>query len=234
MLNSNQNRISSLVGLCVALGGALMAFEYGHPELLPDKIEFIAEGSEEEEKIETIIIFKEEKVPELKKPKTKPKPQPDPKPKQIFKQVSNDFDPDDLPDMFPDEEGIDTAEATPEWISGPVNRPDVWPYSCNCEEVPVEVRSQCTSINLRSYYKQNARYPIMAKDLGIEGEVEVHFVIDRDGSIGDTRIGKSVHPILDREAIRVVKSFPCFKPGYMGTKPVPVNYKAKIVFNLID
>ena len=43
--------------------------------------------------------------------------------------------------------------------------------------------------------------------------VYVRFVVERDGSVGDVEVLRSVHPLLDEEAVRVVETFPGFRRG---------------------
>ena len=59
---------------------------------------------------------------------------------------------------------------------------------------------------LMSYLASNIKYPVVAQENGVQGRVIVSFVVERDGSISDVRVARSVDPSLDREAQRVVKS----------------------------
>jgi len=85
---------------------------------------------------------------------------------------------------------------------------------------------------MRKYLAQTIRYPIYAQEHGIQGEVMVSFVINKDGMIGNLKIVKSAHPVLDEEAIRVVKSMPRWKPGTQRGNPVNTNYTVPINFRL--
>ena len=85
---------------------------------------------------------------------------------------------------------------------------------------------------LRKYIAEHIKYPDLAMEKGIEGTVFVRFVIEKDGSIGEIQITRGVDPLLDQEAVRVVKSLPKFKPGYQDGRPVPVWYSIPIVFKL--
>lgn len=84
---------------------------------------------------------------------------------------------------------------------------------------------------LMNFLMQNVIYPAECAEAEIQGKVMVKFVVQKDGSIGDVEITKSVHPILDAEAIRVVKSMPKWTPGTLDGSPVnvwfllPVNFK---------
>ena len=85
---------------------------------------------------------------------------------------------------------------------------------------------------LLKYLSDNIRYPKNAHDNKIEGRVVISFVIQKDGTIGETKILRSVDPELDAEALRVVRSLPAFTPGKMNGKAVAVWYSLPIAFKL--
>lgn len=85
---------------------------------------------------------------------------------------------------------------------------------------------------LMSYLASNIKYPVVAQENGVQGRVIVSFVVERDGSISDVRIARSVDPSLDREAQRVVKSMPRWKPGKQNGSAVRVKYTVPVVFRL--
>ncbi len=86
---------------------------------------------------------------------------------------------------------------------------------------------------IMEYIKTNIKYPEPAMANGIQGKVVVRFVVGKDGSVSKVEILKGVHPELDIEAIRVVKSLPSFeKPGIKDGKEVAVWYVIPIQFAL--
>ena len=85
---------------------------------------------------------------------------------------------------------------------------------------------------LMSYLASNIKYPVVAQGNGVQGRVIVSFVVERDGSISDVRVARSVDPSLDREAQRVVKSMPRWKPGKQNGSAVRVKYTVPVVFRL--
>lgn len=85
---------------------------------------------------------------------------------------------------------------------------------------------------LISYLASNIKYPVVAQENGVQGRVNVSFVVERDGSISDVRVARSVDPSLDREAQRVVKSMPRWKPGKQNGSAVRVKYTVPVVFRL--
>ena len=85
---------------------------------------------------------------------------------------------------------------------------------------------------LMSFLRDHIKYPAVAEENGIQGRVTVQFVVEKDGSVTDVRIMKSVDPSLDKEAERVVKSMPKWIPGKQNGSPVRVNYYVPVVFRL--
>ncbi len=85
---------------------------------------------------------------------------------------------------------------------------------------------------LMLYLASNIKYPVVAQENGVQGRVIVSFVVERDGSISDVRVARSVDPSLDREAQRVVKSMPRWNPGKQNGSAVRVKYTVPVVFRL--
>lgn len=84
---------------------------------------------------------------------------------------------------------------------------------------------------LYKYLGNNIRYPKEAQDKFIQGKVYAKFVINVDGSIGEVKIVRSVHKLLDDETVRVIKTMPNWIPAeHKGQKvavwyKLPINYK---------
>lgn len=85
---------------------------------------------------------------------------------------------------------------------------------------------------LFEYLSKNIRYPVVAEENGVQGRVIVTFVVERDGSITDVKVIKSVDPSLDKEAQRVVKSMPHWIPGKQNGSAVRVKYTVPVTFRL--
>lgn len=78
----------------------------------------------------------------------------------------------------------------------------------------------------------NLRYPVYAKNANIQGRVVVTFIINRDGSVADIKVAKPVHPMLDREALRVARMMPRWKPGMADNKPCRTMFAIPIEFRI--
>ena len=85
---------------------------------------------------------------------------------------------------------------------------------------------------LLEYLAKNIKYPVVAEENGVQGRVIVTFVVERDGSITDVKVVKSVDPSLDKEAARVVKSMPHWIPGKQNGSAVRVKYTVPVTFRL--
>ncbi|WP_296705707.1 energy transducer TonB [Algoriphagus sp.] len=81
------------------------------------------------------------------------------------------------------------------------------------------------------YIGDNLKYPASAKEKGIEGTVVVKFIVNKDGSISDTEILRGIGGGCDEESLRIVNSFPSWKPGENEGEKVraqmrlPIRYK---------
>ena len=87
-------------------------------------------------------------------------------------------------------------------------------------------------IAMLQYLMKNIKYPEQAVKEGIQGRVTVRFIVEKDGSISDVKPVLSVHPLLNKEAVRVVESMPKWTPGKQNGKPVRVRYNLPVMFKL--
>ncbi len=78
------------------------------------------------------------------------------------------------------------------------------------------------------FLQKNLRYP----DTELQGRVVISFIIERDGKLTDLTVIKGIDNLLDREALRVLKLAPAWKPGQQNGKPVRVKYTIPIVFQM--
>jgi len=73
-------------------------------------------------------------------------------------------------------------------------------------------------------------YPAEAKGLNIVGKVFVQFVVDSEGYVVDAKVIRSIHPILDEEALNAVKALRQWKPGFHNGKAVNVRQVVPVNF----
>ena len=85
---------------------------------------------------------------------------------------------------------------------------------------------------LMQFLSQNVKYPKEAYEKNVQGRVIANFVVEKDGSITEAKIVKSVSPELDAEALRVIGSMPNWMPGRQNGEAVRVKYTVPITFKL--
>jgi protein TonB len=100
----------------------------------------------------------------------------------------------------------------------------------NVQEMP---EFQGGEARMYKYISEHTRYPFIAYENNIQGKVFVRFCVTAQGTVEQVSILKGVDPDLDAEAMRVVKTFPPFKPGKQDGRPVPVWYIVPITFQII-
>lgn len=86
--------------------------------------------------------------------------------------------------------------------------------------------------SLASYLERNLRYPDEARESGIQGNVYVTFVVNRDGSIADARLLRGIGGGCNEEALRLINAMPKWTPGTQRGQPVRVQYNLPIKFTL--
>lgn len=85
---------------------------------------------------------------------------------------------------------------------------------------------------LLQFINDNMQYPTQAQMKGIQGRVIVQFIVDEDGYIKEPNIVRSVEPSLDKEALRIIRMLPQWKPGILKGKAVKVKHTVPIAFRL--
>jgi protein TonB len=85
---------------------------------------------------------------------------------------------------------------------------------------------------MMKFIQKNIQYPDMERENDIQGRVVVGFVVNEDGSLTDINVKKGVSSGIDKEALRVVKLLPKFKPGKQQGKTVKVAFVLPIMFKL--
>jgi protein TonB len=84
----------------------------------------------------------------------------------------------------------------------------------------------------REWIYKHTNYPQEAVDAKIRGKVTLTFVVEKDGSVTHVEIVKSVHPLLDNEAVKVISESPKWTPGLQRGLPVRVRYVIPLTFML--
>jgi protein TonB len=100
-----------------------------------------------------------------------------------------------------------------------------------CENVERSKRMNCFQEKLDEHILENLKYPPKAKKQKIEGKVIVKFTINYEGKVTNimTQLGD---PILQTEALRIIRLLPVMKPALFKGKPIGTNYSVQITFKL--
>ena len=218
-LESKKN-LFFMLGLVIALGVTLLAFEW---TTKPSKADSLGQIQSQEVEEEIIPITREQEI----KP---PPPPPPPKVVEVLNIVDDDVE-------IEDELEIEDTEADDETVI------DVAPVVVAEEEEEEETAEVFFIVEdmpefpggdlaLRKYIANAVKYPVIAQENGIQGKVYVTFVVGKDGSVNNATIARGVDPSLNKEALRVVNSLPRWKPGKQRGKPVNVSYTVPINFVL--
>lgn len=119
----------------------------------------------------------------------------------------------------------------------PVPMPNPYINPKSSEEVFGDVAEQMPSFpggdrKLMEYLSENIRYPEECEEICVQGRVIVSFIVEKDGSISNVKVAKSLDPLLDKEAVRVVSGMPKWIPGRQNGVAVRVRYIIPVTFRL--
>ncbi len=202
------------IGLIVTLLILLLVFEWSTPDI--DEID--------ENQIVGIDI-EMDMLPVVRQEKLKP---PLPKPQAIEEMIvvdddieldeelevgDNEID-EQTPILMPDLPQ-ETEEIVPLWLPTLEKKPQ---FGSGGEK------------GLQRYIAKQIHYPVQAIENDIQGRVYVRFVVTRKGKVDKASIIKGVHPLIDKEALRIIQSLPEWKPGVQNGKPIDVWYTIPVTF----
>ena len=85
---------------------------------------------------------------------------------------------------------------------------------------------------MMQFLSDHIKYPTEAKEKGTEGKVIVNFVVEKDGRLSDFNVVRGIDPLLDNEAVRVLKLMPDWTPGKQRGETVRVRFTLPVVFRL--
>ncbi|TVQ49961.1 MAG: energy transducer TonB [Saprospirales bacterium] len=235
-----QSPLMLRVGLMTSLILVIFAFnwtQYEPPVIIP----------------EDALAFDDEI--EIEPPRTaEPPPPPPPPPPPVIEEVPEeeliDEDPPEFLDMTVDEETIidvpDEPEAPPP-PPPPPPEPEVeeifqvveqMPRFPGCENMAGsnEEKKACADQKMLEFIYRNIRYPAIARENGIEGQVVITFVVDTDGRIQDPKVVRDIGGGCGQEALRVIKMMndmpERWTPGRQRGRAVNVQFNLPVRFTL--
>lgn len=105
------------------------------------------------------------------------------------------------------------------------------PVFPGCEGQPKDKLRDCFNDMMQKHINKNFRYPEIAQEMGVQGRVNVMFVIQKDGSIGNVRM-RGPDKNLEAEAARIIGKLPKMTPGKQRGRAVRVPFSIPITFKL--
>lgn len=112
-----------------------------------------------------------------------------------------------------------------------VQKQDAVSYN-ECDYKPMFQNSPEISQFMRLWVYQYLKYPKEALEEGIQGTVQVSFIIEKDGKVTGARVVKGVHESLDAEALKVVAASPKWRPGRVDGEKVRTSLTIPVEFKL--
>ena len=208
-----------LIGLVLILAAMFVAFEWTKRDVV------ITAGSGIVD-----VPFEEEMVPitEQEEPKQAPPPPEAPKVEEVLQIAENDADVEESTIQSNEDKGEAVEiKYVPEVVEEEeVEEQQIFQVVEEMPEFPGGM-AECLK-----FLAKNIKYPTIAQENGVQGRVIVQFVVNQDGSIVDPVVVRSVDPYLDKEALRVIKMMPKWKPGKQRGKAVRVKYTVPVTFKL--
>ena len=110
------------------------------------------------------------------------------------------------------------------------NKAQLLKSTCDVEDIIKEASFPGGQVLLDDYIGRNLRYPEEAAEKGISGTVKVEFLVKANGHIANVKTVKSVHPLLDTEAERLVASMPPWNPTIVNGRRTAYYYEIAIQF----
>ena len=175
------------------------------------------------------FTFEEEVEIQQTTQETPPPPPPPPVQEvEVLNVVEDDVETESIEINTEDDKDVEVVIAAP--VEAPVEEEEEEVVFVVVETMPEFPGGQQA---LFKYLSENVKYPVIAQENGIQGRVICQFVVNKDGSIVEVEVVRSGGDAsLDKEAVRVIKSMPKWKPGKQRGKAVRVKYTVPVNFRL--
>jgi protein TonB len=219
-----------LLGLIISFGVTLESFEWLKSDIVLRPISSL-ESEDLYEPIHEVMIVKpmpKKQIFNQPKRATKGpvvvKNEPTIKPKDPVIALKKKLEPNPNSSFNLDATAPETGEPTRE----PVINIETLPYVTVEQKPEFEGGPQ----EMMRFISKNIVYPSIPRDNGKQGKVYVSFIIDKEGNVTNVEIVRGVEKHLDKEAIRVIKKMPKWKPGKQRGIPVKVKYTIPVNYTL--
>ena len=200
-----------LIGLAFVLSICYVALEWTEKEVTKYEVADLDMSFEEEVEIQ-----------QTQQDVTPPPPPPQVQEVEVLNVVEDEKEVEDIEIQSEDDKETEIVIAAP--VETPVEEEEEEVVFMVVETMPEFPGGQQA---LFKYLSENVKYPVIAQENGIQGRVICQFVVNKDGSIVDGGDAS-----LDKEAVRVIKSMPKWKPGKQRGKAVRVKYTVPVSFRL--
>jgi len=207
------------IGLLFALSISLLAFEWK----VSPKAEVADEGIAN-------VALEEDFVPITRQEEPPPPPPEPPKVTDILDIVADDVHVDTNIDVNI-EADQDTQIIPIEFVAAAVEEEEEDFLFAIVEDKPT-FNGKDAETAFREWVFSKVVYPPVAQENGITGRVFLEFAISKTGDVEDVKILRGIDPLLDNEALRVIKMSPKWQPGMQRGKPVKVKYQFQLQFKL--
>ena len=175
-------------------------------------------------------VFEEEIIPitEQEQPKQAPPPPEAPKAEEVLNIIENDSQVEESTIQVSDDTqaAVEVKYTPVEVEEEEVDEQQIFQVVEENPEFPGGMK-ECMK-----FLSNNIKYPQISQENGVQGRVIVQFVVNADGTIVDPVVVRGVDPYLDKEALRVIKLMPKWKPGKQRGKAVRVRYTQPVLFRL--
>ena len=213
----NDKLIYVLMGLVFTLSLVYVALEWTEREVTKYEV------------TDTEFLFEEEvEIQQTTQETPPPPPPPAVQEVEVLNVVEDNVETESIEVNAEDDKAEEVVIAAP--VEAPVEEEEEEVVFVIVESMPEFPGGQQASFK---YLSENVKYPVIAQENGIQGRVICQFVVNKDGSIVDVEVVRSGgDPSLDKEAVRVIKSMPKWKPGKQRGKAVRVKYTVPVNFKL--
>ena len=215
----NKKTTNLLIGAILTLSVLFIGFEWSER----DKKVTTDTGIQE-------VVFEEEIIPitEQEQPKQAPPPPEAPKVEEVLEIMDNDSEVEESTIQASDDTqaAVEVKYTPVEVEEEEVEEQQIFQVVEEMPEFPGGM-GECMK-----FLGKNIKYPTISQENGVQGRVIVQFVVNSDGTIVDPVVVRGVDPYLDKEALRVIKTMPKWKPGKQRGKAVRVKFTVPVMFKL--
>ena len=179
------------------------------------------------------MLAMDEELPSIMRPENElalaPKVEPEPSKKLVVAEDDEQMDPltDDEPvetDMDNDMSALDDEEIEP-----PAPQDDDVISFRIVQDLP---QFPGGAVEMMKWLQRNLKYPPLAQERKIQGKVVAEFIVNKDGSVTDVKVVKSLNPMCDREVLRVLRMMPRWTAGIENDQPCRTKVCIPVVFKL--